>query len=161
MLSAKRRFFGIFISHMPPSVLFTLQVLARVLVKALELPDDGTGTAFYRFPEIPSAKVFKDEYRRLLDETKVDPSTCDLIVAEVSAHVRVLISARAKRSASALCVGGRGGAAASCAHATSAHAATRTPQYVRASLPAICFDLFDHHSQVPHAIHHCRPISRL
>jgi heme oxygenase len=71
--------------------LFTLQVLARVVVKALELPDDGTGTAFYRFPEIPSAKVFKDEYRRLLDETKVDPSTCDLIVAEVSVHVRVLI----------------------------------------------------------------------
>ena len=43
------------------------KVLARVARRALKLQDRESGLAFYNFEHIPSAKVFKDEYRRALD----------------------------------------------------------------------------------------------
>jgi len=60
------------------------QVLKRVAIKAMHLPDDGTGTEFYEFPMVSNAKVFKDEYRRRLDNTEVDVATIDRIVAEAN-----------------------------------------------------------------------------
>lgn len=60
------------------------QVLKRVAIKAMHLPEDGVGTEFYEFPMIPSAKAFKEEYRRRLDGTDVDVPTADRIVAEAN-----------------------------------------------------------------------------
>jgi len=56
----------------------------RTAKKAMGLPKDGAGTAFYRFEHVPSAKEFKNNYRKLLDETKVDEKLADLIVAEAN-----------------------------------------------------------------------------
>eukprot|EP00946_MAST-07B_sp_MAST-7B-sp1_P003788 g3788.t1 len=61
------------------------QVLMRVAKKAMQLPADGRGTAFYRFPAMKqSARQFKKQYRLLLDGTKVKPEDADLIVAEAN-----------------------------------------------------------------------------
>jgi hypothetical protein len=60
------------------------QVLKRVAIKAMGLPDDGAGTEFYEFHSIPNATTFKDDYRRRLDETAVDTATADRIVAEAN-----------------------------------------------------------------------------
>ena len=61
------------------------QVLMRVAKKAMQLPADGRGTAFYRFPAMhQSARQFKKQYRLLLDGTKVKPEDADLIVAEAN-----------------------------------------------------------------------------
>ncbi len=61
------------------------QVLMRVAKKAMQLPADGQGTAFYRFPAMQqSARQFKKQYRLLLDGTKVTPEDADLIVAEAN-----------------------------------------------------------------------------
>ena len=61
------------------------QVLMRVAKKAMQLPADGRGTAFYRFPAMKqSARQFKKQYRLLLDGIKVKPEDADLIVAEAN-----------------------------------------------------------------------------
>ena len=60
------------------------QALMRVAGKALGLPKAGAGTAFYRFPLIPSARKFKKQYRTLLDETCVSVELADKIVAEAN-----------------------------------------------------------------------------
>lgn len=43
------------------------QLLGRVLRRVFGFVDDK-GTEFYRFPDVPSPKAFKQRYRRLLDE---------------------------------------------------------------------------------------------
>jgi len=61
------------------------QTLMRVAKKAMGLPEDGSGTAFYRFPELGStANGFKKKYRALMDETPVDADLADRIVAEAN-----------------------------------------------------------------------------
>ena len=45
----------------------------RIAKKAMELPKDGSGTAFYRFENMKdSANAFKKKYRILMDQTPVD-----------------------------------------------------------------------------------------
>mmetsp|Transcript_28414 Transcript_28414/g.74651 ORF Transcript_28414/g.74651 Transcript_28414/m.74651 type:complete len:489 (-) Transcript_28414:76-1542(-) len=60
------------------------QVLKRVAIKAMGLPDGGLGTAFYDFEAVPDAKAFKEAYRQRLDDTAVDVRTADRIVAEAN-----------------------------------------------------------------------------
>ena len=49
------------------------QTLMRIAKKAMELPKDGSGTAFYRFENMKdSANAFKKKYRILMDQTPVD-----------------------------------------------------------------------------------------
>ena len=60
------------------------QTLMRVATKAMGLPKDGAGTAFYRFEHVPSAKDFKNMYRAKLDEVGVGVELADRIVAEAN-----------------------------------------------------------------------------
>ena len=60
------------------------QILMRVAKKALNLPEDGRGSSFYRFPLIPKARDFKKKYRTLLDETRIQTDVADCVVAEAN-----------------------------------------------------------------------------
>eukprot|EP00808_Paulinella_micropora_P017137 g81074.t1 len=60
------------------------QILAKVAKKAMQLPADGKGTAFYQFEHVPNARAFKNHYRMRLDATEVSPSMADLLVAEAN-----------------------------------------------------------------------------
>ncbi len=60
------------------------QILMRVAKKALKLPEDGSGSSFYRFPLIPKARDFKKKYRALLDGVRMSTSSADCIVAEAN-----------------------------------------------------------------------------
>lgn len=59
------------------------QILKRVAAKALGI--EGTvGLDFYEFPEITSAKDFKDKYRKALDELPLSDSERNAIVEEAN-----------------------------------------------------------------------------
>ena len=60
------------------------KILARVAKRALNLQDASEGLAFYQFDEIPSAKLFKDEYRRALDELHLTDAQIERLVAEAN-----------------------------------------------------------------------------
>lgn len=60
------------------------KILARVAKRALNLNDHQSGLAFYQFDEIPSAKVFKDAYRILLDELDLSDDEIERLVAEAN-----------------------------------------------------------------------------
>jgi cycloeucalenol cycloisomerase len=69
------------------------KVLSRVACRALNL-DRHTmeGLAFYQFPNISSAKVFKDKYRRALDDLPLTSKQIEGLVAE--ANVAFLLNVR-------------------------------------------------------------------
>ena len=61
------------------------KVLARVAKRALHLQGKGhDGLQFYHFDSIPSAKVFKDEYRKALDELDLSEEQVERLVAEAN-----------------------------------------------------------------------------
>jgi len=60
------------------------QILKGIAQRAMNL-NEGEGTAFYEFEQIPDEKAFKAKYRANLDEMPVDESTEDRIVAEAIA----------------------------------------------------------------------------
>jgi heme oxygenase len=59
------------------------QILKKIAQNAMNL-NDGNGTAFYEFADIPDEKAFKDMYRQAMDELPVDLTTAEQIVAEAN-----------------------------------------------------------------------------
>jgi heme oxygenase len=59
------------------------QILKNIAQKAMNL-EEGSGTAFYNFENIPDEKAFKVQYRQALDELNVDQATADQIVVEAN-----------------------------------------------------------------------------
>jgi heme oxygenase (biliverdin-producing, ferredoxin) len=59
------------------------QILKNIAVTAMNL-NDGNGTAFYEFEDIPDEKGFKNKYRQTLDELPIDDATGDRIVEEAN-----------------------------------------------------------------------------
>lgn len=62
------------------------QIIRRILERTYGLTH--AGVEFYIFPHIPKPKVFKDEYRALLDDAPWDDEEKDRIVDEVNAAFR-------------------------------------------------------------------------
>ncbi|GMH58071.1 hypothetical protein TrRE_jg2217 [Triparma retinervis] len=61
------------------------QILARCARRALNLPETGEGGQFYEFPAIKEGgKVFKNEYRRMLDRLRTTTEEQDMIVGEAN-----------------------------------------------------------------------------
>ena len=61
------------------------KVLARVAKRALKLEGkERDGLQFYHFESIPSAKVFKDGYRKALDELYLSEEQVERLVAEAN-----------------------------------------------------------------------------
>jgi heme oxygenase len=60
------------------------QILKRIAQQAMNL-NDGEGTAFYEFDEIPDEKAFKNMYRQAMDDLPIDEATADRIVDEANA----------------------------------------------------------------------------
>ncbi|NMG58870.1 heme oxygenase (biliverdin-producing) [Geitlerinema sp. P-1104] len=59
------------------------QILKNIAQKAMGL-NDGEGTAFYEFAEIPDEKAFKAEYRQAMDSLPIDEAQADRIVDEAN-----------------------------------------------------------------------------
>ncbi|MGC9505907.1 heme oxygenase (biliverdin-producing) [Baaleninema sp.] len=59
------------------------QVLKKIAQQAMGL-QDGQGTAFYDFQEIPDEKAFKNEYRQAMNDLPIDEATADRIVDEAN-----------------------------------------------------------------------------
>jgi heme oxygenase len=61
------------------------QILSKCARRALNLPKSGEGGQFYEFPAIKEGgKVFKNEYRRMLDRLKITNEEQDMIVGEAN-----------------------------------------------------------------------------
>jgi heme oxygenase len=60
------------------------QILKNIAVTGMNL-NDGQGTAFYEFAEIPDEKAFKAKYRSSVDGLPIDDATADRIVDEANA----------------------------------------------------------------------------
>lgn len=58
------------------------QVIGRVLQRTFDLPE-GTGIAFYAFPQIPKPKPYKDAYRARLDGLGLAAEDVARVVEEV------------------------------------------------------------------------------
>ncbi len=59
------------------------QILKKIAQNAMNL-NDGEGTAFYEFDQIPDEKVFKNNYRQAMDSLPIDEAKADLIVDEAN-----------------------------------------------------------------------------
>ncbi len=59
------------------------QILKKIAQNAMNL-NDGEGTAFYEFEQIPDEKVFKNNYRQAMDSLPIDEAKADLIVDEAN-----------------------------------------------------------------------------
>lgn len=60
------------------------QVLKKIAQTAMNL-QEGKGTAFYEFPQIPDEKAFKDQYRQAMDSLPIDQKMAEAIVDEANA----------------------------------------------------------------------------
>jgi heme oxygenase (biliverdin-producing, ferredoxin) len=60
------------------------QILKNIAVTGMNL-NEGQGTAFYEFADIPDEKAFKAKYRTAVDELPIDDATADRIVDEANA----------------------------------------------------------------------------
>ncbi|MEB3213349.1 MAG: heme oxygenase (biliverdin-producing) [Leptolyngbyaceae bacterium] len=60
------------------------QILKRIAQQAMNL-NDGEGTAFYEFDDIPDEKAFKNTYRQAMNDLPIDEATADRIVDEANA----------------------------------------------------------------------------
>ncbi|MBO0610541.1 biliverdin-producing heme oxygenase [Myceligenerans salitolerans] len=63
------------------------QIVRRMMERHYGL--DGAGLAFYAFPEIPRAKVFKDAYRERLDALLLDEAEAAAALAEARRAFRL------------------------------------------------------------------------
>ncbi|GAB3166421.1 biliverdin-producing heme oxygenase [Myceligenerans halotolerans] len=63
------------------------QIVRRMLERHYGL--DGDGLAFYAFPDIPKAKVFKDVYRERLDALALDDAEIDTALSEARLAFRL------------------------------------------------------------------------
>jgi heme oxygenase len=69
------------------------KILARVARRALNLSrDNHEGLAFYEFENIPSAKLFKDQYRQALDTMELSSEDIQALVKE--ANIAFLLNMR-------------------------------------------------------------------
>lgn len=59
------------------------QILKKIAQQAMGL-QDGAGTSFYEFQDIPDEKAFKNEYRQAMDNLPIDEATADRIVDEAN-----------------------------------------------------------------------------
>lgn len=59
------------------------QILKKIAQQAMGL-QEGEGTSFYEFEEIPDEKAFKNEYRQAMDGLPIDETTADRIVDEAN-----------------------------------------------------------------------------
>ncbi len=59
------------------------QILKKIAQNAMNL-NDGEGTAFYEFDQIPDEKAFKNNYRQAMDSLPIDEAKADLIVDEAN-----------------------------------------------------------------------------
>lgn len=59
------------------------QILMKIAQRAMNLGESGT--AFYRFKDIPDEKEFKNKYRAALNDLPVDEATAQRIVDEANA----------------------------------------------------------------------------
>jgi heme oxygenase len=59
------------------------QILKKIAQQAMNLYD-GSGTAFYEFPEIEDEKAFKNEYRQKMNDLPIDLETAQRIVEEAN-----------------------------------------------------------------------------
>ncbi len=64
------------------------QILKGIAEKALN-PPVGEGLNFYDFPDIYDAKIFKTNYRRILDELDLDQSQINALIAEANYAFRL------------------------------------------------------------------------
>lgn len=60
------------------------QILKKISQKAMNL-NDGEGTAFYEFKDIPNEKEFKNKYRQAMNDLPIDRETAEKIVDEANA----------------------------------------------------------------------------
>ncbi|MEL7008675.1 MAG: heme oxygenase (biliverdin-producing) [Cyanobacteria bacterium J06648_1] len=60
------------------------QILKKISQRAMNL-NDGEGTAFYEFDNIPDEKAFKSKYRAAMNELPIDEATAEEIVDEANA----------------------------------------------------------------------------
>jgi len=61
------------------------RILARVARRAMNLPrDTSDGLRFYEFDHVKSPKIFKDEYRKSLDDMEFSSNEVDRLVAEAN-----------------------------------------------------------------------------
>ena len=60
------------------------QILKKIAQKAMNL-NDGEGTAFYEFKDIPDEKEFKNKYRQAMNDLPIDRETAEKIVDEANA----------------------------------------------------------------------------
>jgi len=60
------------------------QLLKRVAARTLGLLEGSSGLSFYEFPDIPSPKVFKDNYRSALDALALSEAEQQAIVTEAN-----------------------------------------------------------------------------
>ncbi|PPT11336.1 Heme oxygenase [Geitlerinema sp. FC II] len=59
------------------------QILKKIAQQSMGL-QDGQGTAFYDFQDIPDEKAFKNEYRQAMNDLPIDEATADRIVDEAN-----------------------------------------------------------------------------
>ncbi len=64
------------------------QILKGIAEKALN-PPLGKGLNFYDFPDVYDAKIFKTNYRRILDELDLDQSQINALIAEANYAFRL------------------------------------------------------------------------
>ncbi len=60
------------------------QILKKIALKAMNL-NDGEGTTFYEFKDIPDEKEFKNKYRQAMNDLPIDQETAEKIVDEANA----------------------------------------------------------------------------
>lgn len=59
------------------------QILKKIAQQSMGL-QDGQGTEFYDFQDIPDEKAFKNEYRQAMNDLPIDEATADRIVDEAN-----------------------------------------------------------------------------
>lgn len=59
------------------------QILKKIAVNAMNL-NEGEGTNFYEFAQIPDEKAFKNMYRATMDSLPITPEKADTIVEEAN-----------------------------------------------------------------------------
>ena len=64
------------------------QILKGIAEKALN-PPLGKGLNFYDFPDVYDAKIFKTNYRRILDDLDLDQSQINALIAEANYAFRL------------------------------------------------------------------------
>ena len=64
------------------------KILGGIAEKALN-PPVGEGLNFYDFPDIYDAKIFKNNYRRILDELEIDEQQINALITEANYAFRL------------------------------------------------------------------------